>query len=150
MKNHDFTPKNLIFSNFMGGGGGRRVRPPLDQPLLTTQLLKFAVYLYMLIVFFLVTGCITSLYGKGPSWSLSYGSWIYNYAVSVQSVPITTKVVSSNPDFVEVYSIQHYVIKFVSDFPQVGAFFRAYRFPPPVKLTAITLTPFMSKALLFC
>jgi hypothetical protein len=33
----------------------------------------------------------------------------------VQSVPITTKVVSSNPFHGEVYSIQHYVIKFVSD-----------------------------------
>jgi hypothetical protein len=26
VKNHDFTPKNLIFSNFRGGA--RRVRPP--------------------------------------------------------------------------------------------------------------------------
>ena len=31
VKNHDFTPKNLIFSNFRGGA--RRVRPPLDPPL---------------------------------------------------------------------------------------------------------------------
>jgi len=34
----------------------------------------------------------------------------------VQSVPITTKVVSSNPVHGEMYSIQHCVIKFVSDF----------------------------------
>ena len=33
----------------------------------------------------------------------------------VQSVPITTKVVSLNATHGEVYSIQHYVIKFVSD-----------------------------------
>ena len=33
---------------------------------------------------------------------------------AVQSVPITTKVVSSNPIHGEVYSIQHYVIKVVS------------------------------------
>ena len=37
VKNHDFTQKNHIFSNFRGGGG-RRVRPPpppppLDPPL---------------------------------------------------------------------------------------------------------------------
>ena len=32
VKNHDFTPKNNIFSNFRGGGGARRVRP-LDPPL---------------------------------------------------------------------------------------------------------------------
>jgi hypothetical protein len=36
-------------------------------------------------------------------------------SVSVQSVPITTKVVSSNLVQGEVYSIQHYVITFVSD-----------------------------------
>ena len=35
----------------------------------------------------------------------------------------------------EVYSIQHYVVKFVSDLRQVGIFFRVIRFPPPIKLT---------------
>ena len=33
----------------------------------------------------------------------------------MQSVPITTKVVSSNPVHGELYLIQHYVVKFVSD-----------------------------------
>ena len=44
---------------------------------------------------------------QGPlwSWSWSYGSWIYN--LPVQSGPITTKVVSSNPVHDEVYSLQH-------------------------------------------
>ena len=37
----------------------------------------------------------------------------------MQSVPINTKVVSSNPIHGEVYSTQHYVIKFVSDLGQV-------------------------------
>jgi len=32
----------------------------------------------------------------------------------MQSVPITTKVVSANPVYGEVNSIQHYVIKFVN------------------------------------
>ena len=36
----------------------------------------------------------------------------------------------------EVYSIQHFVIKFVSDFQQVGGFLRVLRFPPPIKLAA--------------
>ena len=36
----------------------------------------------------------------------------------------------------EVYSIQHYVRKFVSDLRQLGGFFRVLRFPPPIKLTA--------------
>jgi hypothetical protein len=43
----------------------------------------------------------------------------------VQSVPITTKVGSSNPVLGEVYSIQHYVIEFVSDLRQVSGFLRA-------------------------
>ena len=40
----------------------------------------------------------------------------------MQSVPIITKVVSSNPTHGEVYLIQHYVIKYVSDLRQVGGF----------------------------
>ena len=36
---------------------------------------------------------------------------------------ITTKDVSPNPAHGEVYSIQHYVIKFVSDLRQIGGFF---------------------------
>jgi hypothetical protein len=54
----------------------------------------------------------------------------------VQSVPITTKVVSLNPVHVEVYSIQHYVIAYVSDLRQVCRFLLVLRFPPPIKLTA--------------
>jgi hypothetical protein len=44
--------------------------------------------------------------------------------------------VSSNPVHDEVYSIQHYVIKFVSDLRQVGGFLWVLRFPPPTRLTA--------------
>jgi hypothetical protein len=36
----------------------------------------------------------------------------------------------------EVYSIQHYVIKFISDLRPVGGFFRVLRFSPSIKLTA--------------
>jgi len=35
----------------------------------------------------------------------------------------------------DVHSIQHYVIKFVSDLRQVGDFLQVLRFPPPIKLT---------------
>jgi hypothetical protein len=38
----------------------------------------------------------------------------------MQSVPITTKVVSSNPAHDKLYLIQHYVIKVVSDLWQVA------------------------------
>ena len=47
---------------------------------------------------------------------------------------INVYVVTSNPAHGEVYSIQHYVIKFVSDLRQVGGFLR---FPSPIKLTTI-------------
>ena len=53
-----------------------------------------------------------------------------------QSMPITAKVVSSNPVNGEVYSLQYYVIKLVSDLRQIGGFLRVLRFPPPIKLTA--------------
>ena len=53
----------------------------------------------------------------------------------VQSVPITTKALSLNPAHGEVYSIQHYAIKFVTDLRQVSGFFRVFRSPPPIKLT---------------
>jgi hypothetical protein len=38
--------------------------------------------------------------------------WKLDLQLPVQSVPITTNVVSLNPIHGEVYSIQHYVIKF--------------------------------------
>ena len=51
-----------------------------------------------------------------------------------QSVHITTNVVSSKTPHCEVYSIQHYVIKFISDLRQVGDFLEVLRLPPPIKL----------------
>jgi len=48
----------------------------------------------------------------------------------MHSVPIATNVVSLNPVHGEVYSIQHYVIKFFSGFLLV------LWFPAPIKLTA--------------
>ena len=64
----------------------------------------------------------------------------------MQSVPINTKVVSSNPAHGEVYSIQYYLIKFVTDLRQAGGFLR---FPPPIKLTAtIDITEILLKVIL--
>ena len=53
---------------------------------------------------------------------------IVGFIATMQSVPITTKVMSLNLVHEEVYSIQHYVIKFVSDL-------RVLRCTPPIKLT---------------
>jgi hypothetical protein len=52
----------------------------------------------------------------------------------MQSVPMTTNVVSSNPTHGEVHAIQHYVIKLVSDLWQVGGFLRVLWFPPINKI----------------
>ena len=48
--------------------------------------------------------------------------WLLDLQLSVQSVPITINVVSSNLVHHEVYSMQQYVIKFVSNLRQVGGF----------------------------
>jgi hypothetical protein len=55
----------------------------------------------------------------------------------MQSVPITTKVMSLNTAHGEVYLIQHYVIKFVSDLMQVCGFLRVLQFPPPINLPPV-------------
>jgi hypothetical protein len=55
--------------------------------------------------------------------------WQLDLQLTVQWVPITNEVMSLNPVHGEVYSIQHYVIKFVSDLRQVGGFLRVLWFP---------------------
>jgi hypothetical protein len=45
------------------------------------------------------------------------------------------KKLSLNPAHREVYSIQHYLIKFVNDL-KVGGFLLVLRFPPLIKRTA--------------
>jgi hypothetical protein len=62
--------------------------------------------------------------------------WYLDLQLPIQLLPNTTKVVSSNSTHGEMYSIQHYVIKFVSDLWQIGGFLRVLRFPQPTKLTA--------------
>jgi hypothetical protein len=59
---------------------------------------------------------------------------VFNAIFRMLSVPITTKAVSLNPVHGKVYSIQHYVIKFVSDL--VGDFLWLFWFLPPIKSTA--------------
>jgi len=65
----------------------------------------------------------------GPS-----GSWIYNYLCNQSLSPLN--VVSSNPTHGEVYSIQQYVIKFVSDLLPVRGLLLVCRFTLPIKMTA--------------
>ena len=63
---------------------------------------------------------------------------VVDLQLPVQSVHITTKVVSSNLLMARCTQlIQLDVIKFVSDLQQVGGFLWVLQFLPPIKLTAI-------------
>jgi hypothetical protein len=62
--------------------------------------------------------------------------WQFVLQLPMQSVPIATNVVSSNLVHGELYSIQHYAIKFVSDLWQVSSFLQVLLFPSQIKLTA--------------
>jgi hypothetical protein len=57
---------------------------------------------------------------------VGFTTYLCNQSLS----PLTLSLNSAHGD---VYSTQHYLIKFVSDLRQVGGFLR---FPPPLKLTA--------------
>jgi len=48
--------------------------------------------------------------------------FLHMTVVAMVMLDIATKVVSSNPIHGEVYLMQHYVIKFISDLRQVGGF----------------------------
>ena len=52
--------------------------------------------------------------------------FVMDLQLPIHSVPITIKVVSSNPAHGEVYSIHHYVIKFVGDLRQVSSFLQVF------------------------
>jgi hypothetical protein len=64
----------------------------------------------------------------------------FTLQLSMQLVPITTNVVSFNHAHGEVYSMQHYVIKFVTDLEQVDSFLRVLLFPPQIKVTAMRIS----------
>jgi hypothetical protein len=57
----------------------------------------------------------------------------------MQSVPINTKVASSNPAHDQVHSNTTFYEKFGSDLQQVSGFLWIFQFPPPIKLTAMIL-----------
>ena len=66
----------------------------------------------------------------------------------IQSVPITTYFVSSNPAHGVVYSIQYYVIKSVSDFRQVSDFIFVLQFSPPTKTDSHSITEILLNTIL--
>jgi hypothetical protein len=74
--------------------------------------------------------------------SLSLPLWYLRRFLSIVVGFTTTYAVSSYHHWCFEFesrsgrSVQHYVIKFVSDLRQVGSFLRVHRFLPPIKLTA--------------
>jgi hypothetical protein len=69
--------------------------------------------------------------GKNSPEYLPFSTWLKDN--TWQILVLSKLVVSSKAYHGDVHSIQHYMIKFVSDLRQVGGFLR---FPPPIKLTA--------------
>ena len=115
----------------------------------TTQLVSFFLFLLLhsnkLIEFFFIPIILSKFTENWYIWypiSILYlvggggrDHMVVGFTTTYAISAITTKVVSLNPAHVEVYSIQHYVIKFVSDLRQVAGFLQVLRFPPPIKLT---------------
>ena len=99
---------------------------------------EFTIFTTVFFVFFFIllyNQCLTKyLLLKGSLESWKYGNWIYNYLCN-QSLS-QLKLWIQNPLNGEVYSMQHFVKEFGSDWRQVGGFLRVVLFPPPIKLTA--------------
>ena len=93
------------------------------------HLSKMSIVIYWTNIFYFVLMKWTSTYSGTVIWQL-------DLQLPMQSVPIITNVVRSNHAHGEVYSIQQYAIKCVSDLRQVGGFLQVLRFPPPIQLTA--------------
>jgi len=67
-----------------------------------------------------------------------YIPWVFSLHKSFILTNVPSEVVSSTSVHGEVFSIQHYVIKFVSDLTQVSGFLWVLRFPEPIQSTATT------------
>ena len=78
---------------------------------------------------------------RAHRWSSTVNHFVRRYLggeyLWVISCELPTMNWSKNPSN-PYQAIQHYVIKFVSDFRQVGGFLRELRFLPPIKLTTTT------------
>jgi hypothetical protein len=62
-------------------------------------------------------------------------AWYLDLQLHIQSVSITTNVVSSNAAHGEVCTIQYYIIQLVSDIRNVFGFLQVLRYPLQIKLT---------------
>ena len=109
---------------------------------------QFCIFMHMLTIFIhsiihsfihsflhsFIQSSIIYFYKDNLSWLSSEG-FQHSNLPSCSVSPLVAERGSSNPAHGEVYSIHHYVIKFVSDLRQVSGFFRVLRFPSQIKLT---------------
>jgi hypothetical protein len=98
-----------IFGNKMSPTGAHSNKMKLFSHCIGTRVFL----LFSLVSSFISARSILQSRGSSWSWSWSYGSWIYKYLCNQCLSPLTLWV--QNPVQGEVYSIQHYVIKFVSN-----------------------------------
>jgi len=74
------------------------------------------------------TKCLCNMNLCKPNTRLNWINYLVPKGFCLDRFYCTTKVVSSNPTHGELYSIQHYVIKFVSNLWQVSGFLRTLWF----------------------
>ena len=74
--------------------------------------------------------------------------WFIFISIIDTQMSMVNKSMANIDSNVRVYSIQHYVMRFVSDFRQVGVFIRVLRFPPPTKTDRHDITEILLKVAL--
>jgi hypothetical protein len=95
--------------------------------------------------FELTTLVMTPMYPIQWRGCLGCDCMVFGLQLPMQSVPIISNVVSFNPTHGEAYSIQHYVIKFVSDLRHVGGFLRVLLVSSTNKIHRHDITEIMLK-----
>jgi hypothetical protein len=90
--------------------------------------------------FFKADGPIQEYSSRSPPTKIYKTSlWIWKFSnnhniyITVSEWPsLSIRIMIFYQYYLEVYSIEHYVVKFVSALRQVGGFLRIIRFPPPI------------------
>ena len=98
--------------------------------------IKIYIYIYKIVISYVGYMIMQDIYNVQGAIVVVI-EWQLYLQLPMQSVPITTNIVSLNHAHGEVYSIKYYLVKFVSDLRQAGSILQVLQFPPPIKLTAM-------------
>ena len=107
-----------------------------DQFCIFMHMLKIFIYLFIYLFIYSPLKVVSYIFKKNKLSLLISEGLQHSNLHSCSVSPLVADKGSSNPAHGELYTIQHYVIKFVSDLRQVGGLVRVLRFPPVIKLTA--------------